>query len=293
MEIVVKETSVRLDKFLADNTEYSRSLIEKMLKGGAVLVNSNMQKGSYKVNIDDLISVDESFQKEVNIEAEDIALDIVYEDDDIIVLNKQSGLVVHPGSGNYSGTLVNALMHHTDDLSDEAGAARAGIVHRLDKDTSGLMLVAKTNKAHEILSDDFKEKRVKREYLALVNGVFPSQSAKINAPVGKSNKDFKKQEVCDNGKEAVTNLQVIERFKKYTLVRLSLETGRTHQIRVHMQYIGYPVFNDPIYSANKATDFGQFLHSTSVDFIHPITKKPMHFEIGLPEEMEKFISDLD
>ncbi len=281
MEIIVQENNIRLDKYISDFTEYSRSLLEKMIEGNAVTVNGVTKKSSYKVKVDDIINIDESFKEEIILEKNKIDLDIIYEDDYLIVINKPSGLVVHPGSGNYNNTLVNGLLAYTDELSDEGGEARAGIVHRLDK-------------AHEILSDGFKNKTIKREYIALICGVFPSQSAKINAPIGKSNKDFKKQEVYENGKSAVTNLWVLKRFKKHTLIRLSLETGRTHQIRVHLNYINYPIYNDPVYgNTKKATEFGQFLHSTYLNFEHPITKKVLEFEIELPKEMKKFIKDLD
>ncbi len=293
MKIVVNEKGNRLDKYIASNTDLSRSLIEKLLDNGNVLVNDQIKKSSYKVNLDDEIVIDENFKKEVKLEKNEIPLDIVYEDEDILVINKQSGLVVHPGSGNRTDTLVNGLLFYTDNLSAEGGADRAGIVHRLDKDTSGLMLVAKTDKAHVKLSNDFKDKKIKREYVALINGVFPSQSAKIDAPIGKSSKDFRMQEIKDGGKKAITNLHVEKRYKKHTLVRLSLETGRTHQIRVHLEYIGYPVFNDPVYSKNKATKFGQFLHSTKITFAHPITNELMQFNCDMPKEMADYIKQLE
>ena len=210
-----------------------------------------------------------------------------------MVINKPSGLVVHPGNGNTDNTLVNGLMYYTNELSDLGGNERVGIVHRLDKDTSGLMLVAKTNKVHELLSDDFKNKRVYREYYALLIGKFPSDTAYIDAPIGRSKTNFNKMEVRSDGKVAKTNLKVIKRYKDYTLVSLVLETGRTHQIRVHMKYIGYPIYNDPVYVNKEATSFGQFLHSKVIRFIHPISKETLEFTSDLPKEFQTFIDKLD
>ena len=223
---------------------------------------------------------------DTSINKEDIPLDILYEDNDIIVVNKKSGMVVHPGNGNYSHTLVNALMAHTDDLSDEGGTERCGIVHRIDKDTSGILLVAKTNKAHRILSEGFKNKTIKRKYIALVYGVIDNNFGKIVAPIGRSKTDRKKMAVTDeNSKEAVTNFKVLERYKNSTLVELILETGRTHQIRVHMDYIGHPVVNDPMYGRRKIiNDYGQMLHAEYLGFNHPITGKFMEFSV--PPEKE-------
>ncbi len=291
MKIIVNKDDVRLDKFIADETEFSRSLVLKMIEDGTVFVNGVVKKPSYKVSDGDLVEIDENYTKEVILEKNEIPLDIVFEDEYLMVINKPSGLVVHPGSGNHNNTLVNGLLYYTDELSDEGGAARAGIVHRLDKDTSGLMMVAKTNKVHELLADYFKNKEVKREYLAIVKGSFPSEKAKIDAPIGKSSKNFRMQEVMDGGKRAVTNLTVEKRFGEYSLVRLSLETGRTHQIRVHLNYIGYPVVNDPVYGVGKSNSFGQYLHSTKLEFVHPITKKEHCFESSMPKEMINFIKE--
>ena len=219
-------------------------------------------------------------------------LDIVYEDDDVLVINKPSGLVVHPGSGNNEHTLVNGLLAYTSHLSDLNGPLRPGIVHRLDKDTSGLMLVCKTNRAHAILAEDFKTKKVHREYIALLEGVFPHSKASIEAPIGRDKNNFSQYTVTREGKYAKTNLEVLAKFRQYTLVKLVLETGRTHQIRVHMAYIGYPVFNDPVYSKKKATPFGQFLHSASLEFIHPITHEKLVFHADLPKEFQKFLDNI-
>jgi 23S rRNA pseudouridine1911/1915/1917 synthase len=295
MKIKVEIDNIRLDKFLAENTEYSRSLILKMLKDGYVLVNGNVEKPSYKVNIDDEIEIKDGFIKDTKVEAKKMDLDIVYEDDDIMVINKPSGLVVHPGSGNYDNTLVNGLLDYTNELSDNNGEERPGIVHRIDKDTSGLLLVAKNNNSHNILSEYFKNHdKIKREYIALICGNFPHASATIDAPIGRDPKDRKKMTVtATNSKEAVTHLKVIKRYKGYTLVSLVLETGRTHQIRVHMNYIGYPIYNDPVYNTKKATEFGQFLHSAKIDMIHPTTGKELHFECPLPKEFTDFLDTLE
>lgn len=293
MRLVVNSDGERIDKYLALNTDYSREYIGKMIKDGFIKVNDKSVKASYKVCLDDVIDIDESYKTESNIEAEDVSFEIVYEDNDLMVINKPSGLVVHPGNGNTHNTLVNGLMMHNKKLSDIGGDDRPGIVHRIDKDTSGLMLVAKTNKCHELLSDDFKNKRVKRTYIALLKGVFPHDSATIDAPIGRDkNNRLKMTVTADNSKNAVTHLKVIKRYDKYTLVSLNLDTGRTHQIRVHMEYIGYPIYNDPVYTTHEATSFGQFLHSSEIDFIHPITKEHLHFKADLPKEFSDFLDKI-
>ncbi len=295
MEIVSNVENVRIDKYLSENTEYSREFIQKLIENNLVLVNDKKVKASYKVEINDKIIInDEDFKEECDIIPTKMDLDIVYEDEYVMVINKPSGLVVHPGSGNYTNTLVNGLIYYTNNLSDINGEVRPGIVHRIDKDTSGLLLIAKTNKAHEILAEDFKEKRVKREYIALLNGVFKQGSATIDAPIGRD-KNFRER-MCvteENSKSAVTHMKVLKRYSNYTLVSCILDTGRTHQIRVHMAYIGYPVHNDPVYSKKEATSFGQFLHSYKMKFVHPITNKEMEFEAPLPLEFEKFLETID
>lgn len=294
MKIVVKENDgIRLDKYLAGETEYSRELISKMIDNGFILVNDEVKKNSYKVKADDEIEIDESYKIDTDIIPTQMDLNIVYEDDHIMIINKPSGLVVHPGSGNYTNTLVNGLMYYTNNLSDINGSARVGIVHRIDKDTSGLMMVAKTNEAHQILADYFKNHEVKRTYVALLCGNLPYEKATIDAPIKRDSANFNKMGVFKDGKEAITHLKVIKRYKDYTMVELNLETGRTHQIRVHMNYIGYPIYNDPVYTKKEANEFGQFLHSKSIDFVHPITKEHMHFESELPEEFENYINNLD
>lgn len=294
MQVVVNEGGIRIDKYLKLNTDYSRENIIKMIKAGFILVNDKETKPSYIAQENDVITIDESFSKECDIEAEDIYFEILYEDDDLYVINKPSGLVVHPGNGNKNHTLVNGLMNINNNLSDLSGDTRPGIVHRIDKDTSGVMLVAKSNKCHELLVEDFKNKRVKRTYLALIKGVFPHDSATIDAPIGRDKNNRLKMCVTSiNSKKAITHLKVVKRYKKYTLVSLNLDTGRTHQIRVHMSYIGYPIYNDPIYTSKEATSFGQFLHSKEVDFVHPITGERLHFEAPLPKEFQDFLDTLE
>jgi 23S rRNA pseudouridine1911/1915/1917 synthase len=291
---VEEENRDRIDKYLVNYLDESRSMIDKMIDAGYVLVNGNVVNAHYMVKVGDSIEVKDGFKIDTDIVAEDIPLDIVYEDDDLAIINKKSGMVVHPGSGNYHGTLVNALMNYTDDLSDMNGEERPGIVHRIDKDTSGLMVVAKNNEAHRKLVDMLSKHEIKREYIALVKGEFMSDTATIDAPIGRDPQNRKKMAVvARNSKQAITHLRVIKRYKGYTLLRLALETGRTHQIRVHLNYIGFPIYNDPLYTGDSTTEFGQFLHSTSIEFDHPITGKHLHFEVGVPEEFQKFLNTLE
>lgn len=291
MEIIVDEENVRIDKYLASKTDYSRETITKMLAEEYILVNGKSIKASYKVKVGDVILIKDGFVKEMSLEATKMDIDIVYEDEYLMVINKDSGVVVHPGAGNSNDTLVNGLLYYNKTLS-KGEEFRPGIVHRLDKDTSGLMIIAKDDKAHELLADDFKNKRIHREYIALLDGVFPQKKAIIDAPIGRSKQYFDKMEVCKDGKKAITNLKVIKKYKDYTLVKLVLETGRTHQIRVHLAYIGYPVHNDPVYSNKACTDFGQFLHSAYLKFKHPITGEVLEFNSKLPEEFQTFIDNL-
>lgn len=291
MEVIVDEENVRIDKYLASKTDYSRETITKMLAEEYILVNGKSIKASYKVKVGDVILIKDGFVKEMSLETTKMDIDIVYEDEYLMVINKDSGVVVHPGAGNSNDTLVNGLLYYNKTLS-KGEEFRPGIVHRLDKDTSGLMIVAKDDKAHELLADDFKNKRIHREYIALLDGVFPQKKAIIDAPIGRSKQYFDKMEVCKDGKKAITNLEVIKKYKDYTLVKLVLETGRTHQIRVHLAYIGYPVHNDPVYSNKVCTDFGQFLHSAYLKFKHPITGEVLEFNSKLPEEFQTFIDNL-
>ncbi len=282
----------RIDKYLAEELDISRSTVKKMIDEGFVLVNGKEVKASLILSEADELFVKDGFIKEASFEAEDIPINIVYEDDDLLVINKKSGMVVHPGNGNTSGTLVNALMHYTKNLSNKE-AFRPGIVHRIDKDTSGLMLVAKNDKAHDILAEGFKNKTIKREYIALVCGVIGEDSGVIDAPIGRDTKDRKKMCVTsENSKKAVTHFKVLKRYEHYTLLSLILDTGRTHQIRVHMKYIGHPVYNDPVYG-KAYNDFGQFLHSASIDFEQPTTHEHLHFECDLPKEFQDFLDTLN
>lgn len=282
----------RIDKYLAEELGISRSTVKKMIDEGFVLVNGKEVKASLILSEADELFVKDGFIKEASFEAEDIPINIVYEDDDLLVINKKSGMVVHPGNGNTSGTLVNALMHYTKNLSNKE-AFRPGIVHRIDKDTSGLMLVAKNDKAHDILAEGFKNKTIKREYIALVCGVIGEDSGVIDAPIGRDAKDRKKMCVTsENSKKAVTHFKVLKRYEHYTLLRLILDTGRTHQIRVHMKYIGHPVYNDPVYG-KAYNDFGQFLHSASIDFEQPTTHEHLHFECDLPKEFKDYLDTLN
>ena len=294
MELKVDNSeNERLDKYLSINTELSRTLVSKMIQDKHILVNGENTKSNYKVKNDDLIYIDDNYNVEVDIKPEKMELNIVYEDDDIIIINKPSGMVVHPGNGNYTNTLVNGLMYYTNSLSDINGEIRPGIVHRIDKDTSGLIIIAKNNKTHEILSDYFQNKTITRNYIALIKGELKTESATIDAPIGRSEKDRKKMAVTSkNSKKAITHLKVLKRYKGYTLVKLKLDTGRTHQIRVHMEYIGHPIYNDPVYTNDKCSDFGQFLHSYSMEFIHPTTKEKMYFECELPDYFNDFLKCL-
>ena len=293
MIVVNKEVNERIDKYLASITDLSRETITKMIDSEYILVNGKKVKASYKPVLGDKIDIKEGFVKDTKIEAKKLDLDIVYEDEYLMVINKPSGLVVHPGSGNKDNTLVNGLMYYTKNLSDIGDSDRPGIVHRLDKDTSGLMLVAKENKTHEILAEEFKKHNIHREYIALVDGVIEVSRGTIDAPIKRSKENYQKMTVASGGKKAITNFEVIKRYKNNTLIRLILETGRTHQIRVHMAYIGYPIHNDPVYNKKVSTSFGQFLHSEYLKFIHPITKKELEFRCSLPDEFKDYLNTLE
>ena len=291
MLIKVEEEGIRIDEYLALNTEISRSKIKKLIKDGKVLVNKKEVKPSYTVHINDEIELYDE-EEETDIKGEDIELDIVYEDDYLLIINKESGMVVHPAPGHYSKTLVNALIGRFS-LSNMDNL-RPGIVHRIDKDTSGLLVVAKTNKVHELLSEMIKNKEIERKYIALVDGVIPHDTGTIDAPIGRDTNNRQKMMVTDiNGKDAITHFKVLKRYKKHTLIECVLDTGRTHQIRVHMAYINYPIVNDPVYGKSKnTTSFGQMLHSYSIKFIHPITKKELHYEVELPNEFKTLLNTI-
>ena len=279
MNIISDKENIRIDKYLSelDSVDLTRAKIQKLIKTNNITVNGKEVKESYKINLNDNIEIN-VVEESSKLEGEDIPLDIVYEDDDILVINKPSGMVVHPAPGNKEHTLVNALINYSK-LSTRNGEFRPGIVHRIDKDTSGLLLVAKNDKAHLFLENELKNHNIVRTYIALVNGVINHDTGKIDAPIGRSTSDRKKMEVTSkNSKEAITNFKVLERFNNSTLLELKLETGRTHQIRVHLKYIGHPVCNDPMYSNNKNIDnYGQLLHAREITFIHPTTKEKMTF----------------
>lgn len=301
MEYIVKDdfVGIRIDKYLSDiNSTYTRSYIQKLLADENITVNGEPIKASYKLKLHDKIQVYEVEDELIDIVPEDIKLDIVYEDEDVIVINKEKGMVVHPGNGNYTGTLVNALMYsHKDKLSAINGIVRPGIVHRIDKDTSGIIVVAKNDKAHKILADDFKIHNITRKYIAIVKGVVEKDNIKIDLPIGRSQNDRIKMAVTEkNSREAITYIKVLERFKSsnYTLVEAKLETGRTHQIRVHMSYIGYPLMGDMVYSKGK-NEFGvsgQMLHAKVLGFTHPITKEYMEFVKEEPIEFKQVLQAL-
>lgn len=281
----------RIDRFLANKTDMSRSKIQKLIKDGLVTVNGKIISSSYDIKIGDQISYQEDLEYEMDVIPEDIPFDIVYEDDDLIIINKASGMVVHPAPGHYSGTLVNALLFRYGKLAGDS--FRPGIVHRLDKDTSGLMLVAKNDWSLEKLSEMISTKSVERKYLAIVEGVIKHETGTIDAPIGRDINNRQKMAVTDlNSKEAITHFRVLERFQNHTLIECILETGRTHQIRVHLAYIGYPVCNDPLYGRGKATEFGQMLHSYSISFNHPRTNKILKYQVDVPKEFQNKLDEL-
>ena len=291
MNIEVIERNIRLDKYLALNIDITRNKIQELIDEGKILVNGKETKASYKVQIGDNILVNDDLDFTINIEPEDISINIVYENDDLLVINKKSGMVVHPAPGNYSGNLVNALLGKYKLSNDKI---RPGIVHRLDKDTSGLMLVAKNDWTHDKLSKMIKEKEVKRVYLALVDGVINHDTGTIEAPIGRDPSNREKMMVTDvNSRDARTNFKVLKRYTKHTLIECILDTGRTHQIRVHMKYIGYPVTNDPLYGKCFNKEFGQMLHSKEIDFNNPRDGKKIHFEVDAPKEFYEILKSLE
>lgn len=283
----------RLDKALSTLTGESRSLVQMLIKKQAVLVNGEKTKANYKVKTGDELSYEIEEPEELSVTPENIPLDIYYEDADVLVVNKPQGMVVHPSAGHSTGTLVNALLYHCTDLSGINGVIRPGIVHRIDKDTSGLLMVAKNDAAHESLSEQLKAKTSDRIYLALVHGDIKHQKGTIEAPIGRAKEDRKKMAVVADGKEARTHFEVLERFGDYTLVKCELDTGRTHQIRVHMKYIGHPLAGDPKYGPkNTLVGNGQFLHASELGFLHPRTGEALHFKAPLPENFEAALKQL-
>lgn len=294
LTVTITNEKGRLDKVLTEQlSDYTRSQIQQWLKEDAVLLNNQPMKANYKVKSGEVFQIVIPEPVSLDLLPENIPLDIVYQDEDVAVVNKPQGMVVHPSAGHPDGTLVNALLYHLKDLSSINEVIRPGIVHRIDKDTSGLLMIAKNDVAHEVLAKQLKDKTSLRKYIALVHGNIPHDKGTINAPIGRSKSDRKKQAVIEEGKSAVTHFTVLERFGEFTLVELQLETGRTHQIRVHMQYIGFPVAGDPVYGPRKTlAGNGQYLHAKLLGFKHPRTGEQMVFEAPLPEIFEKNLENL-
>ena len=292
-----EESGKRIDAYISViDAEISRTAVQRLIEEEAVTVNGKKTKASYKVQENDIIQIIETEAKEIELKAQDIPLEIVYEDEDIIVVNKPKGLVVHPAVGNPDGTLVNAIMAICkESLSGIGGEIRPGIVHRLDKDTSGILIVAKNDLSHINLSEQIKNHEVEKTYVALVRGIVKENEATINMPIGRSTKDRKKMAVSKNGKNAITHFKVLKRYAKHTLLEIKIETGRTHQIRVHLSHIGYPVVGDYTYSNGK-NDFnveGQMLHSKRIKFKHPKTEKDLELEAKLPEYFQEILDKLE
>ncbi|WOS96213.1 RluA family pseudouridine synthase [Nosocomiicoccus massiliensis] len=294
IKIEEKDVNVRIDKLLLDYVENSsRTEIQNRLKEGNIVVNGDEVKPNYKVKLGDVIKVFEREVEDVDIIPEDLNLNIVYEDDNVAVVYKPSGMVVHPSAGHKSNTLVNGLMYALDSLSGINGEYRPGIVHRIDKDTSGLLMVAKNDVAHRDLSDQLKDKTVDRRYVALVHGEIQHNKGTIDAPIGRNKEKRQQMAVVDDGKNAVTHFNVLERFNGYTLIEAILETGRTHQIRVHMDYIGYPIVGDPVYGRKtKFVTDGQLLHAKTIGFTHPVSKERLSFSSELPEQFKTVLEEL-
>lgn len=292
-ELNVSAKAGRLDKYISEHSDLSRSRVQELLISGDILVNSKQEKPSYKVAIGDKISVHVPKLVPLNVEPEDIPLDIVYEDNDVIVVNKPQGMVVHPSAGHPNHTLVNALMNHTKELAASPEGFRPGIVHRIDKDTSGLLMIAKNTQARESLESQLAHKTNKRVYLAIVHGNFKEASGTIDAPIARNPKERKKMAVVESGKAAVTHFKVLEQYPNYALVSCQLETGRTHQIRVHMKYIGHPLAGDPLYGPKKTLKgHGQFLHAKILGFKQPKTGQWLEFQVEPPEIFQKKLTYL-
>lgn len=294
IRLEVDDDKNRIDKFLAQKIEkMSRSKIQKLIEKGLVFVNEKKVKASDKVQTHDQIVVYVSEAKKVDLSPEDLPLDIIYQDKDLIVLNKAQGMVVHPSAGHEDGTLVNALLYHVDDLSGINGEIRPGIVHRIDKDTSGIMVVAKNDEAHVKLSEQLADRSMERKYWTLVHGVMPHKQGTIDAPIGRDPKKRQQNAVVTGGKSAVSYFKLLEEFEEYSLLEVELESGRTHQIRVHLKYIDYPVAGDEVYGPRKTLKGkGQFLHAHSLKFIHPRTGEEMYFEAELPKIFKKQLEHL-
>ena len=300
MKIIVNKEmeGKRIDSVIPScNIEISRSMVQKLIEENQITVNGKKIKPSYKTSLNDEIEINIPEPKQIDLKPQDIPLEILYEDNDIIVVNKPKGMVVHPANGNLDGTLVNAIMAICkDSLSGIGGEIRPGIVHRVDKDTSGAIIVAKNDKAHIKLSEDLKDHKIKKTYIALVRGIIKENEATINMPIARSKKDRKKMAVDKNGKEAITHFKVLNRYKgKYSLLEINIETGRTHQIRVHLSHIGYPIIGDNTYSngKNEWGILGQCLHAKALDFKHPITGNEIHIEAQLPEYFSEILEKLE
>ena len=289
IRVLEEDKLERLDAYLSNKCDLSRSQIQKLIKENKILVNNQPTINKYKVNPFDVIEIEYEDKTLTDIKPKDIPLDIVYEDEDVIVINKPKNMVVHPSAGNYDNTLVNALLFHCKELSDVNGYYRPGIVHRIDKDTSGLLVCCKNNSAHAFIAAQLQDKTCYRKYYAIVNGVIENGQGVIDAPIGRSSKDRQKMEVTDkNSKKAITEFKVLERYGNSSLLECELKTGRTHQIRVHMAFIKHPVLNDPKYSKKIIDQSGQYLHAYYLSFIHPRTKQRMEFKTDMPLYMKEY-----
>lgn len=295
IDVSDEETGERIDSFLSGKTEFTRTRIQQLIKDKNITVNGKATKSSYKIEENDEIAIEVPEAETTEIKPENIKIDIVYEDSDIAVINKQAGLVVHPAHGHYSGTLVNAILYHIKDLSGINGEIRPGIVHRLDKDTSGLIVIAKNDKVHTALTEMFQEKKIRKTYLAILKGKLNKSEGKIVTQIGRDKNDRKKMTVIDDaakGKNAITNYRVISQNNLFTLVKVNIETGRTHQIRVHMRYLGYPILGDSVYG-RKDNEKRQMLHAYKLEFLHPVTGRQMEFTGEIPEDFQKALKKSD
>ena len=295
IDVSDEETGERIDSFLSGKTEFTRTRIQQLIKDRNITVNGKPTKSSYKIEENDEIIIEVPEVETTEIKPENIKIDIVYEDSDIAVINKQAGLVVHPAHGHYSGTLVNAILYHIKDLSGINGEIRPGIVHRLDKDTSGLIVIAKNDKVHTALTEMFQEKKIRKTYLAILKGKLNKSEGKIVTQIGRDKNDRKKMTVIDDitkGKNAITNYKVVSQNNLFTLVKVNIETGRTHQIRVHMRYLGYPILGDSVYG-RKDNEKRQMLHAYKLEFIHPVTGRQMEFIGEIPEDFQKALKKSD
>ena len=295
IDVSDEETGERIDSFLSGKTEFTRTRIQQLIKDRNITVNGKPTKSSYKIEENDEIIIEVPEVETTEIKPENIKIDVVYEDSDIAVINKQAGLVVHPAHGHYSGTLVNAILYHIKDLSGINGEIRPGIVHRLDKDTSGLIVIAKNDKVHTALTEMFQEKKIRKTYLAILKGKLNKSEGKIVTQIGRDKNDRKKMTVIDDatkGKNAITNYRVISQNNLFTLVKVNIETGRTHQIRVHMRHLGYPILGDSVYG-RKDNEKRQMLHAYKLEFLHPVTGRQMEFTGEIPEDFQKALKKSD